>query len=81
MENRKEKLKRGQRRQKTNNIIKKQAEIAKKHGVKLVSPHKYAKRHAMDCGRPNCGLCGNPRKIYNEKTVQEQKWEQNFGDE
>ena len=31
------------------------------------------KRNAMDCGRPECGLCGNPRRTRGEKTVQEMK--------
>lgn len=22
---------------------------------------RFAKRHAMDCGRPKCKICGNPR--------------------
>jgi hypothetical protein len=36
-------------------------------------PHRMAKRHAMDCGRPKCMLCGNRRKVFGEITFQEQK--------
>jgi hypothetical protein len=27
----------------------------------------------MDCGQPGCLLCGNPRKIFKEKTTQEKR--------
>jgi hypothetical protein len=29
----------------------------------------------MNCGRPNCLLCSNPRRTWREKTIQEQKFE------
>ena len=38
--------------------------------------HRYHKRKAMNCGRPRCMLCGNPRHLWNEKTMQERKIEQ-----
>jgi hypothetical protein len=56
--------------------IKRQVRIAKSHGVNVVEPHKYAKHHAMDCGQPNCVMCGNPRKIWKEKTFQEKKFDE-----
>jgi hypothetical protein len=27
----------------------------------------------MDCGNPECALCGNPRKTHKELTAQEQR--------
>jgi hypothetical protein len=35
-----------------------------------------AKRHAMDCGNPECFLCGNPRKTMKELTMQEKSFYQ-----
>lgn len=58
------------------NAIKKQMKIAKSHGLDVKEPHKFAKHHAMDCGHPGCMLCASPRKIFGEKTIQEQKFEQ-----
>lgn len=56
--------------------IKKQVKIAKAHGMTVKQPHKFAKHHAMDCGNPGCMLCSNPRKIFGERTIQEQKFYQ-----
>ena len=40
----------------------------------VTQPHRLAKRHAMDCGNPDCYLCGNPRKTHKDKlTVQEKR--------
>lgn len=68
----------------TETHIKKQVKIAKAHGAvensKLEeSGHYLAKRHAMNCGNPNCVMCGNPRKVWKEKTIQEKKFEQTEG--
>lgn len=52
---------------------KKQAIIAKSKGFIVTSIHRYAKHHAMDCGNPHCGICGNPRRINKELTMQERK--------
>jgi hypothetical protein len=35
-----------------------------------------SKHHAMDCGQPGCILCGNPRKLFKEKTIQEKSFYQ-----
>lgn len=56
--------------------IKKQVKIAKAHGMTVKEPHKFVKHHAMDCGNPKCMLCSNPRKIFGERTIQEQKFYQ-----
>lgn len=61
--------------------VQKQVKIAKAHGLgdkdkAIKEPHRLAKRHAMDCGRPGCMMCGNPRKTFKEATVQEKSFEQ-----
>jgi hypothetical protein len=40
------------------------------------NPHAYAKRSATTCGDSNCVMCGNPRKFFKEKTIQEKRFEQ-----
>jgi hypothetical protein len=56
--------------------IARQVKIAKSKGMDVKEPHKLAKHHALDCGQPGCMLCGNPRKVFKEKTVQEKRFEQ-----
>jgi hypothetical protein len=56
--------------------IKKQVKIAKAHGIPVTEPHKLNKRHVMNCGNPNCVMCGNPRKVFGEKTIQEKKFDE-----
>ena len=54
---------RGIRRQKTYNYALKQKNIALLNSHSTVKTLGYYKKQAhMDCGRPKCGLCGNPRK-------------------
>ena len=71
-----DKFKHSRRRLKDENAINKQVRIAKEHGFIVEEPHKFAKHHAMNCGNPRCILCSSPRKIFNEKTIQEQRHEQ-----
>jgi hypothetical protein len=73
-----DKFKHSKRLLKDENAIKKQTKIAKEHGMEVKEPHKFAKHHAMDCGNPECMLCGNPRKTFKELTTQEQKMFQNL---
>jgi hypothetical protein len=61
---------------KDENAIKKQTKIAKANGASkkvLDQPHRLAKHHAMDCGNPGCMLCSNPRRTWNELTIQEKR--------
>jgi len=73
------KFKNSRRRQQDENAIKKQAKIAKEHRVseynpgEVKQPHRYNKHHAMDCGNPECYLCGNPRKTHKDKLTQQEK--------
>lgn len=59
--------------------INKQVKIVKTKGGSekyLKEPHRLAKHNAMDCGQPGCVICGNPRKTFEQKTIQELKFEQ-----
>ena len=78
MSNEDEKLKHSKRILKTDNAVKKQVSIAKTFGLPVDEPHKFAKVHALNCGNPNCVMCANPRKTFNEKTIQEKRLEQNI---
>lgn len=67
------------RRHRTNVAIARQVRIARQHGLNdkhIKEPHRNAKHHAMDCGQPGCMLCGNPRKVFKEQTIQEQRQHQ-----
>jgi hypothetical protein len=57
--------------------IKRQVKIAKQHLMDVTSEHRFAKVHAMDCGNPDCHMCGNPRKLHKDKlTIQEKRFYQ-----
>ena len=72
------KFKGSQRRHKTDVAIARQVRIAKQHGLgfsdkHIKDPHRHAKHHAMDCGNPECFLCGNPRKTHKDKLTAQEK--------
>ena len=79
MSNENDKIKNSKRRQKDENAIKKQTKIAKQHQVseynpgEVKQPHRFNKRHAMDCGNPECFMCGNPRKTHKDKLTAQEK--------
>lgn len=56
--------------------IKRQVKIAKAYGIDVDTPHKLSKHHATNCGQPQCLMCGNPRKIWGEETIQEKRFKQ-----
>lgn len=62
--------------QQKQNHIKHELDIAKANRMQVEEPHKAAKKHIMNCGNPGCIMCGNPRKIFNEKTIKERSFEQ-----
>jgi hypothetical protein len=68
-----DRFKNSQRRLRDESAVKKQTRIAKAYGVPVREPHKFAKHHAMNCGNPDCVMCGNPRKTFNELTAQEKR--------
>lgn len=81
MSHQEDKDKRSSRLYKEKVAIARQSKIAKRHGVDPMEiqrePGRFAKKHAMDCGNPECGLCGNPRHIHKHgKTKQEYSFEE-----
>lgn len=74
-----EKARNATRRHRDEVAIKRQLKIAKgayyvgnpSDSPAIKQPHRLAKHHAMDCGRPGCMLCGNPRRTMKELTTQE----------
>lgn len=82
MSTQQDKFKNSKRRQKDENAVKKQLKIANSKVGDITKdieqPHRMAKRHAMDCGRPECIVCGNPRKIFKEQTYQEKSFYQDL---
>lgn len=79
MSNEFQKEKRSKRLHQEETAIARQVKIAKAHGLTnsdraIKEPHRMAKHHAMDCGQPGCMLCGNPRKLFHEKTIQEKSF-------
>jgi len=77
MSNDSDKAKNSHRRFKDETSIQKQLKIAKskvgESHKEVDQPHRLNKKHALDCGNPNCTLCGNPRKIFKELTTQEKR--------
>lgn len=79
MSTQQDKFKNSKRRFSDETAVKKQSRIAKQHDPAGYSspterePHRYAKHHAMDCGNPECYLCGNPRKTHKDKLTAQEK--------
>lgn len=77
-----DKITRSTRIHATETKVKRQVDIAKSRGYEfsdkvIKQPHRLAKRRVMDCGNPECSLCGNPRRIDKDKlTVQEKSFAQ-----
>jgi len=72
-----DKIKHSKRLLKDENAIKKQVKIAKAAGMTVKEPHRLVKHHAMDCGNPECFICGNPRKTHKDSlTIQEKSFKQ-----
>ena len=66
---------------KEESAIQRQVDILKhyvgENHPQVKQPHRLNKKHGMNCGNPNCVLCGNPRKVFKDKTIQEKRFEQN----
>lgn len=72
------KIKNSSRRHRDESAIKRQVKIAKQHNLTpkdkvIKEPHRLAKHHALDCGNPECFVCGNPRKTHKDKLTQQEK--------
>lgn len=77
-----DRTKKAKRLQRTANAIKKQIRIAKnawnaEHLLK--QPHRFAKRHALDCGNPACLVCHSD-KVFRKPSLQEQKFNESHKD-
>ena len=73
------KEKRQKRFQQKNRHIERQFGIAKTnnhHYYNDNNKHRLHKMRAMDCGNPNCYMCGNPRKFFKERSRQEISFDQ-----
>ena len=76
MSNQVERFKHSKRLQKKSRAIKKQSRIAKAYGFPTGPEHRLSKIHATTCGDSHCAMCGNPRKFFKQKTIQEKSFEQ-----
>lgn len=79
MSNQVERFKHSKRLQKKITKVKRKMKIAKAYGGYehiLANPHKYSKQSMFHCGNASCFMCGNPRKVFDEKTIQERSFEQ-----
>jgi hypothetical protein len=73
MSNEEDKIKHSKRLLKDESAINKQVKIAKNKGLNVDEPHRFDKRHAMDCGSPKCMMCSR-EKVFGERTIQEKKF-------
>lgn len=86
MSNDQDRFKSSKRRFQTGTNIKQQVKIAKAHGRTetdqvIEQPHRLAKHNALDCGKPGCFLCGNPRRTDKDRlTAQEKRQLQELSD-
>ena len=76
MSNQVERFKHSKRLQKKTRAIKKQSRIARAYGFPTGPEHRLSKIHATTCGDSHCAMCGNPRKFFKERTIQEKSFEQ-----
>mgnify|MGYP000104811903 CR=1 FL=1 len=81
MSTQEDKIKHSERIHQKETKIDNKMKLAKAYGEDhvLKNPHKYHKTSPMNCGDPKCVMCGNPRKFFNEKTMQEKSFEQTEG--
>lgn len=68
--------------------IRKQLALAKAYRVPVTEKqiHRLAKLKVLNCGDPNCIMCGNPRKVWRGKTeatltIQERRHNQQLANE
>lgn len=73
-----DKFKKSKRLLKDENAVARQVKIAKAHGLTdknkaVKEPHRLVKHHVMDCGNPQCPLCGNPRRTHKDTLTAQEK--------
>ena len=75
-----DKVKHSKRIQQKENHVSRQMDIRKSHNFPDErNAHRYHKVSGVTCGDSNCVMCGNPRKFFDEKTMQEKSFEQTEG--
>jgi hypothetical protein len=78
MSNEQAKFINSRRRHKNDVAVARQVKIARAHGLTnqdktVKEPHRLVKHHALDCGNPECYLCGNPRKTHKDRLTAQEK--------
>jgi hypothetical protein len=80
MSNEQAKYLNSKRRHKTDVAIARQLKIAKRSHIpgtidspSVKQPHRLAKHRAMDCGNPQCFMCGNPRRTHKDRLTNQEK--------
>lgn len=78
MSNQNHKIKNSLRRHRDRVAVKRQLEIVKdtlgsSQSALVDQPHRLNKHHGLNCGQSGCVMCGNPRKIFGEPTIQEKR--------
>jgi len=73
-----DKFKKSKRLLKDENAVARQVKIAKAYGLTdkdkaVKEPHRLVKHHVMDCGNPQCPLCGNPRRTHKDTLTAQEK--------
>lgn len=63
-----------QKETKLENKIRLAKQLHLEHALK--NPHKYHKASLFNCGNSDCVMCMNPRKAFDEKTMQERRFDQ-----
>lgn len=78
MSNEDDRKKHGERVSQKQTKLDRKMKMAKAYGQEhaLKNPHKYHKTSLFNCGNPKCVMCMNPRKAFDEKTMQERKFDQ-----
>jgi hypothetical protein len=78
-----EKEKRNRRFQQKQRHINRQVNLKKQYNLhsETMESHRYHKVKSLNCGDPNCAMCGNPRKFWNDVTIQEKKFHEMVDDE
>lgn len=72
-----ERIRRSKRKHKARMKMIRQYKIAKDYNCLPTgyedTIHIFHKHKALNCGNPDCVMCGNPRKMFGQKTLQECK--------
>lgn len=74
-----DKDKRQERRYNAHRAVERQLHICTYYPlVSVVKSGKFRKGKALNCGRPRCKICGNPRRLWGRVTFQELRAEVAF---